>query len=203
MDENVENAVKIRPSQRASRRTKRRATKRERCPICNENDVEISMPCAGMHSYCFSCIKSWTMSAKKMTCPSCRKTCEHIIKLPVSKEKITTEFSKFLESVKIIPNPKRHDEDCTCFQTYFDNTCIYPYWSMIHFIENKDKLDFYYEVIKCDKFRNDPTTPIKHIKWFVITEDDGDGDEDKSHNHTHEHNHSHANVHVRHRSHSH
>lgn len=53
------------------------------CQLCLTSHVEISMPCVGMHSYCFSCIKKWSINKKELTCPGCRKVCENIIKMPI------------------------------------------------------------------------------------------------------------------------
>jgi hypothetical protein len=156
------------------------------CPLCKDNNVEISMPCAGMHSYCFSCIKKWLVSKKELSCPECRKTCEDIIKIPNDKEKLSAEFQSFLESVKIIPNPLKHDEDCKCFQNYFENTCIYPNWSLIHFVENKEQLELYYESLENPKYKDKTDDLTKLIKWHIYDE------EDKAHRrHNHAgHNHS-------------
>ncbi len=142
------------------------------CSLCKEHNTEISMPCAGMHSYCFGCIKKWLINKKDLTCPECRKTCENIIKLPITKNKLSSEFVEFLESIKIIPNPLKHEEDCKCFQTYFDNTCIYPNWAIIHFIENKEQLELYYETIKNPKYKDKTDELIKLIKWLTISEED-------------------------------
>ena len=38
------------------------------CPICDENKVEVSLPCS--HFFCEKCIKSWVI--KSETCPLCR-----------------------------------------------------------------------------------------------------------------------------------
>ena len=38
------------------------------CPICEENKVDISLPCS--HFFCEDCIKSWVI--KSETCPLCR-----------------------------------------------------------------------------------------------------------------------------------
>ena len=38
------------------------------CPICEENKVEVSLPCS--HFFCEDCIKSWVI--KSETCPLCR-----------------------------------------------------------------------------------------------------------------------------------
>jgi len=154
------------------------------CSLCKEHNTEISMPCAGMHSYCFSCIKTWLVNKKELTCPECRKKCESIIKLPFSKDKLSTEFIEFLESVKIIPNPLSHDEDCKCFQTYFDNTCVYPNWTIVHFIENKEQLELYYETIKTPKYKDNTENLIKLIKWFTVSEEE---DDDKPIHHQHNH----------------
>lgn len=153
------------------------------CPLCKDHTTEISMPCAGMHSYCFSCIKKWFVSKKELSCPECRKTCESVIKIPNDKNKFSVEFSKFLESVKIIPNPLRHDEDCKCFQNYFDNTCIYPNWSLVHFVENKEQLELYYESIENPKYKDKIDELTKLIKWSIY-------DEDEKHSHHRHHNHT-------------
>jgi hypothetical protein len=160
------------------------------CPLCKENNAELAMPCAGMHSYCFSCIKKWLVNKKELTCPECRKICENVIKLPISKDKLSSEFLEFLESVKIIPNPLKHDEDCKCFQTYFENTCIYPNWTIIHFIENKEQLELYYETIESPKYKDKNEELIKIIKWFTIS------DEDEKPHRRHGHGHSHHDGHL-------
>ena len=38
------------------------------CPICNENNVNLSLPCA--HFFCEKCIKTWLV--KSESCPICR-----------------------------------------------------------------------------------------------------------------------------------
>ena len=38
------------------------------CPICEENKIDISLPCS--HFFCESCIKAWIIKSK--TCPLCR-----------------------------------------------------------------------------------------------------------------------------------
>ncbi len=38
------------------------------CPICEENNIDISLPCS--HFFCESCIKAWLI--KSETCPLCR-----------------------------------------------------------------------------------------------------------------------------------
>lgn len=157
---------------------------KDKCSVCREKNKEIAMPCAGMHSYCFECIKNWMVNNKKeLTCPECRKTCDNIIKLPISKEKLSTEFNEFLESVQIIPNPLKHDEDCKCFQTFFDNTCVYPSWTLTHFVENKEQLELYYDTIKTTKFKDNPDTLSKLIKWHIVSDDD-DRHSHRRHNHT-------------------
>jgi hypothetical protein len=155
---------------------------RIKCILCNENNNEISMTCAGMHSYCFSCIRQWMISKKVLTCPECRKQCDDFIKIPILKDKHSKEFKEFLESAKIIPNPMKHDDDCKCFQTFFENTCIYPYWTLINFIENKNQLELYHENIKNEKYKDNIDALSKLIKWFVISEDD-----DKYTHHRHSH----------------
>jgi hypothetical protein len=137
------------------------------CSLCKDRSIEISMSCTGMHSYCFSCIKQWLVSKKELSCPECRKVCESLIKVPSDKEKLSTEFLDFLESVKIIPNPLKHDDDCKCFHAYFDNTCIYPKWSLVHFVENKEQLELYNETIKNPKYKDKPDDLIKLIKWYI------------------------------------
>ena len=110
---------------------------RIKCTLCNENYTEISMPCAGMHSYCFNCVNKWMVSKKELTCPECRKECENFIKLPIPKEKISKEFNEFLESVKIIPNPLRTTMIVNVFKHFLTILCIYPTWTLIHFREQK------------------------------------------------------------------
>lgn len=159
--------------QRSEQRSECLEKDKPKCSICRERNTEISMPCAGMHSYCFTCVKDWMVSNKKeLTCPECRKVCDNIIKLPLSKEKISNEFTDFLESVKIIPNPLKHDEDCKCFQTYFDNTCVYPSWTLIHYVENKDQLELYYDTIKTTKFKDNSEGLSKLIKWNIVSDDE-------------------------------
>ncbi len=151
-------------------------TKFTSCPICKEHNIEISMPCAGMHSYCFSCIKKWSENKKELTCPECRKVCENIIKLPILKNRLSSEFLEFLESVKIIPGPYNHNESCKCFQVYFENTCIYPDWTIAHFVENKEQLELYYEIIKSSKYKDNPDEVIRIIKWFTISGEEEDSE---------------------------
>ena len=43
------------------------------CPICEENQVDISLPCS--HFFCEDCIKSWVI--KSETCPLCRLKLEY------------------------------------------------------------------------------------------------------------------------------
>ena len=43
------------------------------CPICEENKVDISLPCS--HFFCENCIKSWVI--KSETCPLCRLKLEY------------------------------------------------------------------------------------------------------------------------------
>lgn len=148
------------------------------CSLCKDNPVEISMVCSGMHSYCFTCVKKWLITKKELSCPECRKICDNVIKIQNDKEKLSTEFLKFLESTKIIPNPLKHDEECKCFHTYFDNTCIYPNWSIIHFIENKEQLELYYESVENPKYKDNKDLLVKVIKWVIVEEDD---------KHTHNH----------------
>ena len=38
------------------------------CPICDENKIDISLPCS--HFFCEGCLKSWMKKSK--TCPLCR-----------------------------------------------------------------------------------------------------------------------------------
>jgi len=154
-----------------------------KCSICRERSTEIAMPCAGMHSYCFTCVKEWMESKKELTCPECRKSCDNIIKLPFQK-KISNEFFDFLESVKIIPNPLRHDDNCKCFQTYFDNTCIYPSWTLSHYIENREQLELYYDTIETIKFKGNSEGLSKLIKWNIVFDDDDD--RHNHHRHIHE-----------------
>ena len=40
------------------------------CPICSENNVDISLPCS--HFFCEKCIKAWLI--KSQSCPLCRYT---------------------------------------------------------------------------------------------------------------------------------
>lgn len=49
------------------------------CPICEENNVDISLPCS--HFFCEKCIKTWVI--KSETCPLCR------IKLQYNKDNET------------------------------------------------------------------------------------------------------------------
>lgn len=142
------------------------------CTLCKDHNVEIYMPCAGMHAYCFSCIKKWLASKKDLSCPECRKSCNSIIKMPIPKDKLSNEFNKFLDSVKIIPHPLKHDDDCKCFQSYFDNTCIYPDWSLIHFIENKEQLELYHEIIENPKYKDKIDKLVKLIKWYIHNDDE-------------------------------
>ena len=50
------------------------------CPICEENKIEISLPCS--HFFCEECIKAWVI--KSETCPLCR------LKLQYDKNNIET-----------------------------------------------------------------------------------------------------------------
>ena len=50
------------------------------CPICEENKVDISLPCS--HFFCEKCIKTW--ASKSGTCPLCR------IKIEYNKQKENT-----------------------------------------------------------------------------------------------------------------
>jgi len=115
------------------------------CPVCKERSSEISMACAGMHTYCFECIKNWAESKKELSCPECRKVCSNFIVLPVEKDKQSEELKKFIESVKIIPNPNDHGEGCTCFDDEFNNTSVYSDWTMQHYVDNKKQLELYYK----------------------------------------------------------
>lgn len=142
------------------------------CCLCKDLNIEICMSCIGMHSYCFNCIKKWLANKKELSCPECRKICDNIIKLPIPKDKLSKEFTKFLESVKIIPNPLKHDEECDCFKTFFENTCIYPNWTIVNFIENEEPLELYYDIIENPKYKDKTDDLIKLIKWFTIDEED-------------------------------
>lgn len=123
------------------------------------------MTCSGMHSYCFSCIKLWVLNKRDLNCPECRKSCDDIIKFPIEKDKLTDDFKKFTESVKIIPAKLKHSENCDCYRKHFENTCMYPDWSIIHYIQNRKQLDYYYKNI--GKYE-DPKQLIKSINWNLV-----------------------------------
>jgi hypothetical protein len=141
---------------------KDRMDKKIKCSLCNERNVEITMPCAGMHSYCFQCIKKWTTEKNEITCPECRKSCDNFIKLPSGKEEISKELEEFLDSLKIIPSAYY----CDCHKNQFDNTCIYPDWTLIQYIDNIDQLILYYENINNPRYSN-AMDLITIIKWSI------------------------------------
>lgn len=136
------------------------------CILCNDNKVEISMQCEKMHDFCFSCIEKWTKEKECMICPLCNKKCKLFIKMPKSNKNISKNFQNFLNSLDIIPNALKHDEKCSCFNNYFTNTCVYPEWSLVNYIENKKQLYTYYK--NMEKYKEDPKNPMEVIKWFNV-----------------------------------
>jgi hypothetical protein len=139
--------------------------RKDMCPVCKERPAEISMTCAGMHTYCFECIKNWADSKKELSCPECRKVCPNLIVLPIEKEKQTEELKKFITSVKIIPNPRRHGKGCTCFENEFDNTAVYPDWTLQHFVDNKQQLELYHK--NKDEFSESDLSKLIH--WNMVS----------------------------------
>ena len=166
------------------------------CILCKENKLELSMSCSAMHSYCFVCIKKWTNSLlsnenEELTCPECRKVTLVFIKRQYNKENISTDFENFLKAVDIIPI---YSETEKC-NSIFNNTCIYPSWSLINFIKNEKQLKLYYsnvsdypdeselnDLIKWHDIETTSTDPITHkkkkerIEWENDDEDDDDDD---------------------------
>jgi hypothetical protein len=139
--------------------------KKGTCTICNERDSEVSMTCAIMHSYCFECVKKWTESSKEISCPNCRKVCSSIVLLPIDREKRSKELQNFIDSVKIIPNPRRHGHDCTCFEKDFDNTAIYPDWTIQHYVDNQNQLELY--TSNKEKYGHKELSQL--INWNVVS----------------------------------
>lgn len=112
------------------------------CTLCNENNVEISMCCSKMHSYCFTCIKNWADEKDQVICPECRKTCSNIAVIPSENESKSEILKDFLDSIIIIPY---HTEKmcCDCCKNELENSAILPYWTIYHYIDNIDQIKLY------------------------------------------------------------
>ena len=122
------------------------------CSICqNQISESVIMSCAGMHSYCFDCIVRWIESKGELSCPECRKYCTSLI-IPQlgnvkDSQKEGYKLKDFLEATKVLPNPKAHSRDCTCFDDEMENTCVYPSWVIESYLMNQDQLDCYQVLI--------------------------------------------------------
>jgi hypothetical protein len=130
------------------------------CSICqSESNDEVIMTCGGMHSYCFKCIFSWIEKKKNLICPNCRKTCSHLIIPKVRNE----DIKSFIEDIRLLRDPRRHDSNCYCYQDQFDNTCLYPKWIIAAYMENKVQLKIYKVLIK--EFKESNIDVYQYIKF--------------------------------------
>ena len=71
------------------------------CPICEENKVDISLPCS--HFFCEECIKAWVI--KSETCPLCR------LKLQYNKQNETPAGIKSSKRWSIIENNEKEKQE--------------------------------------------------------------------------------------------
>lgn len=136
------------------------------CSICGIRRFEVAMSCAGMHAYCFNCIKEWYISKRELSCPDCRKVCDSLIILPVDKTAISEELINFVNSIKIIKRGHTcSDMECYCDTKQFENTCIYPCWALTQYINNKEQLEFYYKAIKLPEYSVSDNKLQNLINW--------------------------------------
>ena len=71
------------------------------CPICDENNIDISLPCS--HFFCEKCLKEWMKKSK--TCPLCR------LKLEFSNKKETPGGIKGSGSWSILTNDESLNQE--------------------------------------------------------------------------------------------
>jgi len=132
----------------------------EKCPICQEAPRgEVLMGCGAMHGYCFECVLEMIKANADVKCPECRKHCRHII-IPETKEK-TELMEDFLWAITVIPDPRKHGENCTCFDGEFKNTSIYPVWLLENYLLNWGQLRVYQDLIKKCEY------PKKRAQKFI------------------------------------
>ena len=91
----------------------------------------------------------------------CRKNCSNFIKLPMLKKEYSEDLEKFIDSVQIIPGMKTDG-----------NTCIYPNWTLYHYIENKEQLKLYYASLP--NYKDNVEKLIGIINWFSVLDIDID-----------------------------
>ena len=71
------------------------------CPICDENKIDVSLPCS--HFFCEKCLKEWMKKSK--TCPLCR------LKLEFSNKKETPAGIKGSGSWSILTNDENLNQE--------------------------------------------------------------------------------------------